>query len=291
MANQMWFGIPTTHMQWVPCPSIDSAIQRNRYIERVQFENGGGDARRSPQYQMEYQLSFSGPAHEVEGIDSFNKFAQGFYGDGLIYLAHPAAYETNLFAAAWASPGLIEQGWANIGSTIPTFAATNTTTYGHPTRTATWNVSWEPNTYTKSFIIPIPPTHTLHIGASGVATGGGVVRVVPIADGVFQTPEDLTLLSKSASTRMNKTFAGSSYSAVQVHITRTSSDASTVSITSMMAQLYRTGVTPALPTMHYQGEGSTGLVFADDAIVETYSYMHPPRKGISTTLLEVEAWR
>ncbi len=58
-----------------------------------------------------------------------------------------------------------------------------------------------------------------------------------------------------------------------------------------MAQLYKTGMTPTLPTSHYQGEGSTGLMFVDDAIVETYSYMYPPRKGISTTLVEVGAWR
>lgn len=446
--NKMWFGIPGSHMQWVPCPSIDSVVQRNRYTERMQFENGGGDARRSAQYQMEYQFNFSGPAHEVEGIDVFNKFAQGFYGDGLIYLAHPAAYETNLFPAAWASPGLIEQGWANIGSTTPSFANTNTSSYGQPSRTATWNVTQQAGTYTKSVVIPIPPTHTLHLGVSGIATGSAVVRVDPIlTNGSVGTAVDLTLLSKSASTRMNTTFSGATYQAIRVYSTRlfttrtnlvanpsfevdttgwttsggtfarvttqayvgtaslqltannsngaiydvsgvtasqtytssiwvkgtagdtvqlelrerdsggatvgttsgtittltgswqrltvtrtfgstgvnarfiirnisatssptywdavqleegsllrdyfegTIDDVSTLSITSMMAQLYTTGTTPTLPTNHYQGEGSTGLMFADDAIVETYSYMFPPRKGIATTLVEVGAWR
>jgi len=464
MANQMWFGIPGSHMQWVPCPSIDSAVSRNRYVERMQFENGGGDARRSAQYQMQYQFNFSGPAHEVEGIDAFNKFAQGFYGDGLIQLAHPATFETNLFPAAWASPGLIEQGWANIGSTVPSFANTNVTSYGQPPRTATWNVTQQAGTYTKSVVIPIPPTHTLNLGVSGVATGSAVVRVDPIlTNGSVGTAVDLTLLSKSGSTRMNTTFSGATYQAIRVYSTRlfttrtnlvtnpslevnttgwsayqgvggaatlsrittdavsgtsclqyawttatttasggvyvsnipvtvgktytasgyvkpskaqtlratiewknsvgatlssiggtitsvsantwtrlstsgaapvnavtatltfyavspgtvwnvgdtlladaalfeegallrdyfegTIDDVSTLSITSMMAQLYKTGTTPALPTDHYQGEGSTGLMFADDAIVENYSYMYPPRKGIATTLVEVGAWR
>lgn len=294
MTNKLWFGIPGSHMQWVPCPNIDSSISRKRYVERMQFENGGGDARRSAQYQMEYQFNFSGPAHEVEGIDAFNKFAQGFYGDGLIQLAHPANFETNLFPAAWASPGLIEQGWANIGSTAPSFANTNTTSYGQPPRTATWNVTQQADTYTKSVTIVIPPTHTLHLGASGIVPSGStaVVRVDPIkSDGTIGTAVDLTLLSKSSSTRMNTTFSGADYEAVRVYITRTADTASTISITSMMAQLYKTGTTPTLPTTHYQGEGSTGLMFADDAIVETYSYMYPPRKGISTTLVEVGAWR
>jgi len=292
MANQMWFGIPGSHMQWVPCPSIDSIIARNRYVERMQFENGGGDARRSAQYQMEYQFNFSGLAHEVEGIDAFNKFAQGFYGDGLIQLAHPANFETNMFPAAWATPALIEQGWANIATGTPSWANTNVTSYGQPSRTPTWTVTDQAGTYTKSVTIAIPPTHTLHLGVSGVATGTGVVRVLPIdTAGNAGTAVDLTLLSKSSSTRMNTTFAGSSYSAVRLYVTRTSSAASTVSITSMMAQLYKTGTTPTLPTSHYQGEGSTGLMFVDDAIVETYSYMYPPRKGIATTLVEVGAWR
>jgi hypothetical protein len=291
--NKMWFGIPGVHMQYVPCPSIDSAIQRNRYVERMQFENGGGDARRSAQYQMEYQFSFSGLAHEVEGIDAFNKFASGFYGDGLIRLAHPANFETNLLPAAWATPALIEQGWANIATATPTFGSTNVSNYNQPGRTATWNVTNQPGTYTKSVTLVIPPTHTLHLGVSGVATGDAVVRVVPIAASGADTPVDLTLLSKSSSTRMNTTFAGSEYEAVRVYITRDDDEAaeSTVSITSMMAQLYKTGSTPSLPSSHYTGEGSTGLMFVDDAIVETYSYMYPPRKGISTTLVEVEAWR
>jgi hypothetical protein len=290
--NKMWFGIPGSHMQWVPCPSIDSVVQRNRYVERMQFENGGGDARRSAQYQMEYQFSFSGPAHEVEGIDAFNKFASGFYGDGLIQLAHPAAFETNLFPAAWATPGLIEQGWTNIATAEPSFANTNVTNYGQPPRTATWAITDQADTYTNSVMIAIPPTHTLHLGVSGIATGAGAVRVRPInTDGSYAAAQSLTMLSKSASTRMNTTFSGGTYQAVEVYITRTAETASNVSITSMMAQLYKTGATPTLPTVHYQGEGSTGLMFVDDAIVETYSYMYPPRKGIATTLVEVGAWR
>lgn len=292
MANQMWFGIPGSHMQWVPCPSIDSVIARNRYVERMQFENGGGDARRSAQYQMEYQFNFSGPAHEVEGIDAFNKFAQGFYGDGLIQLAHPANFETNMFPAAWASPGLIEQGWANIATATPSFANTNVTSYGQPPRTATWTITDDAGVFTKKVTVVVPPTHTLRVGFSGIATGSGVIRARPInTDGSYAVTQNLTLLSKSASVRMNTSFSGGSYQAVEFYITRTSTAASTVSITSAMAQLYKTGTTPTLPTTHYQGEGSTGLMFADDAIVETYSYMYPPRKGIATTLVEVGAWR
>jgi hypothetical protein len=292
MANQMWFGIPGVHLQWVPCPLIDSTVTRKRYVERMQFESGGGDARRSSQYQMEYNFTFSGLAHEVEGIDAFNKFAQGFYGDDLIYLAHPAAFETNLFSAAWASPGIIEQGWKSIYPGTMIMAMTGSSTRQQPRRTATWNIGTDAGVAANKFTIVIPPTHTLYLGASGLVTGTGVVQVRPY--GVDYTPgatQNLTMLSQSGSVRMNTTFDGATYSSVDVYLTRTDATASTVTLTSMMAQLYKTTATPALPTDHYQGEGSTGLMFVDDAIVETYSYMFPPRKGISTVLTEVGAWR
>ena len=174
MASQMWFGIPGVKLQWVPCPLIDSTITRKRFVESMQFENGGGDGRRSSQYQMQYGFNFNAPAHELEGIDAFNRFAQGFYGDGLIYLAHPAAFETNLFAAAWASPGIIEQGWKNIYPGTIILANTGVSTMLQPRRTATWNVTSDAGVAVRKFTIVIPPTHTLYLGASGVATGTGV---------------------------------------------------------------------------------------------------------------------
>jgi hypothetical protein len=288
----MWFGIPEQKMQWVPCPLMGSTISRKRYVDRVQFENGGGDATRSNQYQMEYSFSFNDLAHELDGIDVFNKYASGFYGSNLIHLAHPANFETNMFSAQWATPALISDGWTNICSNIPTFVNTDANDYNLPKHTAHWNITSSPGTYHKKFTLVIPPTHTLYLGATGSATGTAVVRVRPIfPDGTYDTAVDLNLLTPADSSRMNFPFAGSSYSAVDVYITRTDALASTIDITSMMAQLYISTVIPALPSSHYTGEGSTGLMFVDDAIVETYSYMHPPRKGISTTLVEVEAWR
>lgn len=472
MDGKMWMGIPGVHMAWVPCPQIDSVVQKNRYIERIQFENGGGDLRRSPQYQMEYQINVIDDAHTVDGVDVYNKFASGFYGDGLIYMAYPPNFYTNMFAAAWATPALIEEGWANIATDKPTFSSTNVNQYGQPRKTATWSVTNQPNTYTRSTKIVIPPTNTLWVGASGLATGGAALIARPInVDGTYADPQELTLLSKSGSTRMNTSFDGSTYQAVEFYITRTTEPETTrvnlilnssfengltrwatedalisqsfvekyvddgsayveaniaggitssvmavtsgtyfasawvkgevgkeikigiiespagtpietfstpvlatgdwqrisvsveldptttqasvsiinaeaadthnfyvdavlfekgeslgsyfngftpdnsvtdnswqgtagdsasiqvvqnianLSITSMMAQLHPIGATPALTSTHYTGEGHTGLQFADDAIVETYSYLYPPLKGISTTLVEVEAWR
>lgn len=295
--SQIWFGIPGQHMQWCPAPLADSAEASNvNFVDSISFENGGIDIVRSKQYHKQYSFGFNGLAKELDGIGVYNKFASGFYGDGLFYFSDPYAWETNLFPAAWASPGLIELGWKNIYDTTPTFAAVSANSYNQPLKKATWAVTSAANSVPSTFgavvYIPIPPTHTLHIGASGAKTGTAVLRVVPInTDNTDGTPVDLTLLTDTSSTRMNASFAGSSYQAVMVYITRTSTVASTITLTSMMARLYETGVTPVLTGSHMPGEGHTGLEFSDDARVEIYTYMYPPRKGMSTTLVEVGSWR
>jgi hypothetical protein len=283
-------------MQWCPAPLAGAQSSNINHVEAIVFENGGADVSRSKQYRKQYSFNFSGPSKDLDGVGIYNKFASGFYGDGLFHFADPYAFETNLFSAAWASPVLIEQGWKNIYDTTPTFDNTAANAYNQPTRTPTWSVTSAANavpaTANGIFYVPIPPDHTLNIGASGTATGTAKLRVVPInTNGTDATAVDLTLLSATASTRMNATFAGSSYQAVKVYITRTSTAASTITLTSLMARMILTGRTLTLTGSHAPGEGHTGLEFTDDARVEDYIYMYPPRKGMSTTLLEVGAWR
>jgi hypothetical protein len=295
-STQIWFGIPGTKMQLCPAPLINSQVSNVGYVETIVFENGGADVTRSAQYRKQYQFQISGLFDEVDGIGVYNKYASGFYGDGLIYFADPYTFETNMFSAGWASPGLIEQGWENIYDTVPTFANTTANIYNQPPRTATWAVTSSanavPTTNNGTQYIVIPPTYTLNIGVTGSATGTAVVRVVPInTDGTNATAVDLTLIGATSATRMNATFAGSSYQAVKVYITRTSTSSSTISITSMMARMVETGASLTLTGDHMPGDGHTGLSFADDARVENYVYINPPRKAMNTTLLEVGAWR
>lgn len=296
MSNQIWFGIPGVKMQWCPAPLAEPEVSNVNHVASIAFENGGADVTRSKQYRKEYSFQFSGLSEDLDGIGVYNKYASGFYGDGLFYFSDPYAWETNLFSAGWASPGMIEQGWENIYDTTPTFANTTANSYNQPTRTATWSVTSAanaaPTTANGTQYVVIPPTHTLNVGVTGSATGTAVVRVVPInTDGTDGTAVDLTLIGATSSTRMNATFAGSSYQAVKIYITRTTTDASTISLVSMMARLVETGKSLTLTGNHMPGEGHTGLEFADDARVETYTYMFPPRKAMSTTLVEVGAWR
>ena len=296
MAKQIWFGIPATRMQWVPAPLAGAQASLNGFVDLMAFENGGADVQRSNAYRKQFDFEFNAPIKGSDGLEVFNKFASGFYGDGLIYFADPYAFETNLFPAHWASPALIEQGWPEVSSNTAFFTATASNSYQQPPHTAQWStlaLTSTPSTVpSRSAIIPIPTGYTLHFGWSGSVTSTGRVYYRTISStGTYGTATAITALSATSSTRMNVSVASTSAVAVQFYIGSTDSNPGQVDITSMLAQLWPTGVTPTLTGEHVPGDGHTGLMFADDARVETYTYISPPRKALSTTLLEVGAWR
>jgi len=158
--THIWFGIPGVKMQWCPAPLAGASSSNVGHVETMAFENGGADVTRSKQTRKQYAFSFNGPVKELDGISVYSKYASGFYGDGLIFFADPYAFETNLFPAGWASPGLIEQGWENIYDVTPTFSNTTANIYSQPVRKATWTVTAAANavpTQANSVaIIPIP---------------------------------------------------------------------------------------------------------------------------------------
>lgn len=306
----MWFGTlygpsgPGTSntstvakMRRVPIPSAEMQAGSDGYSEPLDFEYGGADIVSAPETHRVYEMTWgTREASGTAGLDIIARYAQKQYGSGLIYFADPYNYGTNLLDPVLASPGLIEQGWRNIFDTTPTFAPVGTNAYDQPLRKATWSVTTAANDLPADprhvRVVPIHPDYTLHIGFSGAATGTAVLRVRPInADGSYAATTDLTLLSETASTRLNATFAGSSYKAVEIYITRTSSATSTLTLASGMAQLWPTGATPTLTGNWVSGQGNTGCKFGEAALPQEYIFVDNGRsyrlKGMSTTLVEV----
>lgn len=300
-SKKIWFGIPGTHMQLVPAPKAGVGAPRSGYYEGNTAENGRRYSRRSKQTHVQFEMDFYGDANGLTGVNVFNKFASGFYDadllsygtkyGNLIYLEDVMAAQENVMAPEYASPGLIEQGWRNIYSVTPTFSATSANSYGQPLRKATWAITTAANAVPDMpyrMVVVIPPDKTLHIGASGAATGTAVLRVRPIlANNSYDTVVDLTLLTDTSATRMNASFSGATYQAVEIYITRTSSASSTLTLTSILAQIWKTTITPTLTGSHQAGQGHHGLRFADDAIPVTYEFITGVKKGLSTVLEEV----
>lgn len=209
------------------------------------------------------------------------------------FLLVEGTYTGSYFDGSTVDTDRIVYSWTGTADASTSTAQYQYADYGQPPRSVTYDITTAagaiPN---ERFTIPIPPTYTLHFGASGTSTGNARVGVRPILPGgAYDSPVLIDLLDPNGATRMNETFSGATYQAVEVFIYRTATVDSTITLASMMAQLWKTGTSPTLTGDHVPGDGHTGLEFADDARVETYLYINPPRKALSTTLVEVGAWR
>jgi hypothetical protein len=212
-----------------------------------------------------------------------------------------------------ATPGAMWAGTANASTSFlyverenPVISATPANSYNLPREQATWNVTSGANAYPTPrntygeipyAIIPVPPGYTLHMGASGSATGTAELVVQR-----FNTPADqaspigttaLTLLSSTGSTRLNATFTSCEF--VKVFIRRTSTATSTITLSGIMAQLWPTGYSPTLTGDFVEGKGHRGLKFeGDDATVAEYVVVDRTRnvpvhlKGLSAQLTEAQ---
>lgn len=184
-----------------------------------------------------------------------------------------------------------------------TMSDTPANSYNLPARQANFNLITATSAYPDAALtygdipyalIPIPPGYTLWLGACGSATGTAVVRVHAFnAPGNPASPANsstLTLLSSTGAVRLNASYSGASYQYVKVFLQRTSTVDSTITLSSMMAQLWPTGVTPPLATSgsFIEGKGHRGLKFADDAVVESYIMTNRHLKGLSTRLIEAQ---
>lgn len=291
MSKKIWFGIPGVKMLFAPAPSLESNVGSYGYAEKINFENGGADVRRSKQTHKVYNFQVSAPFSEANGLNEYARFSSGYYGEGLVYFADPYAEGLNLFAPAWATPGLVEQSWKNISHIVPTFVDAASSAYELPTRSAVFDVE-SSSTVSKYATIVIPPDKTLYLGATGSATGGAGVSVVPVnSDGSEASTVSLALLSEAGATRVNTTFDGSQFQAVKVFLPTTGTASSVLTLNSMVAQLHKTNSNPVLPSDHVPGEGHTGLEFSSPVVVDSYVYIDPPRKATAFELVEVGAWR
>ena len=201
----------------------------------------------------------------------------------------------NVLPPHWASPMLSGTGWPSLLSagTVPTLADTATNSFDQPFKSATYStpaaIGLVPD---RVLTLLIPPTQTLHLGFSGTAANGGVLRVQPInVNGTLAATSNLTLLSATASTRMNASFSGATYKAIQVYITSTTTTAGSVTLTSGKAVYAPTGTPPTLTGNHISGRGHTGLRMSKDPTL-VYLQARNNKKYVSAAveLNEIGAW-
>jgi len=295
LGRQMWFG-NETHAQWVPLPAVGMTRGREGYAEEIALDGGGLHLSRTAQSAAVYEANFPvRDSSEYEGIEAFDRFQDGEYGDEPVRFIDMMQADQNLFSAGWASPGLAEQGWEPIYDTVPTFSDTGANSYTKPPRKAVYSVTSAadalPTRANSTFTLLVPPTQTIHIGGSGAVTGTAVLRIQPVnLDGSLATVVDVTLTSDATAPAFSATFSGATYKSIRVYVTRTSTATSTITLTALWAQCAKTGTTPSI-LRHIPGKGHTGLGFRGASRVESYENANGHKVvGASIVLGEVEAW-
>lgn len=292
---KIWFG-NVSYAQWTPAPATGMSKSLEGYTEEILFDNGGAWVERSNAAHAVYEMDFPvEDSSSAQGIEVYERFASGEFGTEFLRFVDPMRSDENLFSPEWAAPGLAERGHKRVYDVNPTFADTGANSYLKPPRKAVYAVTGAsgavPTGQNSVFTLLIPPTHTLRIGGSGAVTGSGVLRVQPInLNGTLASTVDVTLTADSAAPAFSTSFAGSTYKAVRVYITRTSVAVGTVTLTSLWAQIVPTGAT-AVIQRHIPGKGHTGLRFRNSAQVERYLMTNRHLVGLSTTLIEVEKWQ
>lgn len=315
--NKTWFGTlydgtgmpgssTTTRnakMQFVPTPDTGMDASYQGHYDTLLFENGGADVVSSAGSHRVYDMDWNlREAKGAQGLDIIKHYSQRFFGPGLLYWADPMEFQGNMMPPSWASPGLIEEGWPNIYTAAPIFANTAANIRNQPARSATFTVTQTANTAPTSgwkiAVIPVPPGTFPWFGWSGSVTGTGAVFTRAIMpDGSYGTLSPVSPQAVTSTTRLSTALYIPSPPAPQpvayeIFLGRTSAAASTVTVTSMMFQIFdNLGFTPSVMD-HVPGGGATGCKFTT-AAVESYTLVDPVRslKGAAATLVEVGAWK
>lgn len=311
MARKQWFfgrfgynptGVTSANMRYMPAPDTGMDATRAGYVETVAFENGGSAVVRSAGAAQNFSCDFAvSEAKGSAGLDVYTDYAQGLYGFAPVYVADPMNYTRNILPPNWATPGLAQRGWKPIYSSGPTdYPATAANTYNIPDNGATYNITTAINSIpaggNASIFLPIPPDYSLSLGATGISTGTAVVQVTPVTVAkAFGTKVNLTLNPVTSATRMNYSTSGATNMGVIISLTRTTTAASTITLYSLVAQLYATGSAQPTTGNHHPGRGQSGMEFSSDAVAESYTLVDNGGsrhlKGMSFSLTETSPWK
>lgn len=288
MANynrNVWFGT-RDFMQWVPAPAVDVSAAKQGFANAAQFTNGGAWVRRSKAAAKRYTLSWNMKSRDE--IRPILDYADGLYGNGYVYYVDPFAMDTNVLPAYLASPFINGyDGPFTVDDTRPAIINNSTSTNGYPVESAQYTVKSTSKLY--KVFVPIPPDHTIFIGAHGaLQSGNASVTVTPVVSSIASgTTVNLTLLSRSTATRTNYSLAANSgYIGVDISLASTSTGI--VQLDGLIAQILPDGAVMASGGF-VSGQGSSGMSFASQPSYSEYSAALD-RVGASVELVETEAW-
>lgn len=171
----MYFGT-RERMTWVKTPAIDAGIGKGRWTSNGTFINGGAYSRSSTTGHKRYTFAWNLASQEE--IYNIIDYADGLYGDGVMYFLDPFAKATNVLPQWWAAPRIQAEDAPPLTKEVrPTLVQTAANSNGYPTQSAVYNFT--ENSVFDEVYVPVPPGEAFHFGAHGSATGTAQILLNP----------------------------------------------------------------------------------------------------------------
>lgn len=265
--------------------------------------NGGGYGFHSfgshKRYTYEWPQSSS-----PETAQMMKSYRDGTYGRGLIYFLEPGIYRTNILPASWADPSMAigDEAASLVYGVTPTAVVTSGgENLGLPVNSALYDLTnVNPQllpSLESSVFLPVPPGHTLILGAFYSATGAGGIFATPVnSNGTLGANVRLTEKPNSDSEVVTDQFSGD-IRGVRLWVGRTAETNSTVTIAAMCGRLIETSDL-SIPAKEAKivagpwigGQGHSGCRFSGTPSYVTNSPVEGGRVGFAASFVEVGSW-
>jgi len=287
MSGYVYFGT-RDYMTWVPAPAVGLDASTFGWNTQSNYLNGGAYVRTSTSSHKEYQLTWNNTSRD--NIRLITDFADRVYGTGLVYWCDPFAMDKNMLPQLWATPSQgIDDGVILSGSTVrPSRISTPTNSLGYPSYSAVYTVASadiKPQLW-----IPIPTGYTAWVGVHGAAGSGGVVVAQPTTGATTTgSATNLTALPVTSTTRFN--YHVDSNNGANTGLLMYMGGTGTITLSGMMVQLLKTGVTPATGGF-ISGQGNSGCRFATQPTLTEYNAVigSDGLMALTAKLVEVGSW-
>lgn len=271
MDRKVYFGNANKQV-WIPAPRTGLSATVESYFNEAQLLSGRAFTRRSSANHRRFSPAWTGPLNAESINDSLHTikdYFDGIYGEGPFYWLDPFATDTNLLPPNWAAPMLTEKDWPTIcaipaGFGATSFVPTESNSKSYPYKSLNINLaSTEAFESVSSNRTIIPTGYRFHFGWHGQSVSGSatvVLRAYLRSTGL-PTYIPVTALSVNSAIRTNTQVSGTTYSMVDVLVTKPFGATSELTIAGMMAQ-----VLPETSSVQQgdfiSGRGTKGLLFS-----------------------------
>jgi len=302
MSGTLFFGT-RGYMQEIPMPAFNADHSKTGWGVTSQYLNGGAGVRSSVASHKVYQWSWNLAAPAA--LRPLSDFADGVYGNELMYFLDPITMNQNVLPQHWAFPGQGgHDGPVLIGDERPALFATAYNPLGYPAKSARYSLSGA----TTSLFVPIPAGYVAWVGVHGPLTGlEGGVRVRSWS-GSYSAAVFPEVLAVDSDVRVNTMFTGAGieldlapivedgFAAVYPSATTYPSSSTTPAVgdpaTSIVmsgniVQILKAGVVPETGGF-ISGQGHAGCRFEGFPVQMAYSAgIRDGLVGMSAKLVEV----